>query len=241
MACEWASSGTGHFIDNAGDVLGGSLPVTITTWIKPETGGFDPVFFVGNVSTWSQLMVLDNDGFKCPDSGILSSAYSYVWYFVAFVYHATAANNKLYYAQHGASSFTSETGTSGSTYPSNTDFYIGGNAFANEASDFTIAAIKIWSREFSEAECWAEKRSYLPVNYYSDVEAVYPMFDNQSCPDFSGNGNDLTLSGTAPSIAAGPPIPFFPSVQLYEAGGYEEAAPSIFPPWPKRQNILLRR
>lgn len=127
------------------------------------------------------------------------------WYFVAF--KMSAADHKevngctMYWE---STSFDSQSGNAmGTDMPTQTALIIGYNPAVANNCDGAVEDVRVWTDEISDANCLIEKQSATPV-ITSSLYAWYP-FTDASGSDASGNGRNLTLTGSV-SVIGGPRV-----------------------------------
>ena len=127
------------------------------------------------------------------------------WYYIALVWNAaTGTDDQVWYAAAASSSMTGMTLTdSPDTLGTGWTFRIGNNAF-NDSLNGRVANVRVYSAALTQAELEAEKPAAEPVRT-ADLYAWYPLDGTGDITDHSGNGRDLTATGTL-TTESGPPV-----------------------------------
>lgn len=128
-----------------------------------------------------------------------------VWYFLAVTKTAADAFT-LYVGTEAGGALTQYTGTGSAITSYAGDGYVGGNAYS-EFQNGRAWGLRLWDAELSAGEIAAEFAAATAART-SNLRAQW-LLDNASTPgtDSSGNGRNLTNSGGAWVLEAGPTLP----------------------------------
>jgi hypothetical protein len=126
------------------------------------------------------------------------------WYFVA-VRKDASGNIKAYLGTEAGGALTTVTGSVTNINPYSGDGYVGGNAYGDWL-DGRAWGLRLWGADLSDAEVDAEYTASSRARTANNraqwlLDAVPPTADS------SGNGRNLTNSGGAWALEAGPTLP----------------------------------
>ena len=197
-----------------GPSIGVQSAYTMCCWVMvptiPSGGILQSIESLGNSGTQnSELSLLSNGTtntlLAIHDGGASQATRTIAagqWAFCAYVY--VAGGRKLYLWRDGDSSFEvlslADRGTG--TFSASV-LYIGRN-FAGDPLNGRVAAVKVWTAALSQADLNNERKGYNPVRT-ANLWGSYSFWGGPSTLDESGNGRNLTATGTM-TAEAGPPI-----------------------------------
>jgi len=178
------------------------------------------------------------DGQGTGTSVSLHAADTGSWYFYALVKEAGNNTVQVYHRALTALTLTNNSmSNNGSSTITVDHIQIGQSVFADEGWTGAVAAVKYWDRPLTAAEILTESFTYLP-HRFADLQSIYPLLVDQDWSDYGPAGNDLTEAGTVTHTSEGPPI-------SWAAAGPRLFVPTpvsaaVYPPFPRRQNTLVR-
>jgi hypothetical protein len=128
------------------------------------------------------------------------------WYYVAQVWTPTTGTDDVgYHGSLTAASLTALSAANGDTISGSWVLQLGNDAF-NSSLNGRLCNVKLWNNSLTAAEVQAERWSWHPQRT-TDLWGWWPLDGNGNIQDYSGNGRNLTLTGS-PTEAAGPPVAF---------------------------------
>lgn len=187
--------------------LGTVTQIAVTCWMKivVDRNTYSTVWNIDNSSQSSSIR-----GFQTNTTGTTMELYYHngplsggttaslsvdTWYFFAININGNNANWRWRADGSGTVNAASFSGASG-TYTANR-LRLGDSAWTGEWLNGSLAAVKIWTGNLSDAEMDAESPYYSPVKT-TGLVAYYPFDTGPSTTDASGNGYTLTGgTGTA--------------------------------------------
>lgn len=116
------------------------------------------------------------------------------WFFFAITRNGTGTENtNIYWTYLDPVSMVTAAGTpTGTTTP--TSYNLGNDGF-DDWGGVHLAHVRCWDAELSQSELESEAASGAPVRS-SNLRYYHPLANNTDTGDDSGNGYDLTFSGT---------------------------------------------
>lgn len=123
-------------------------------------------------------------------------------WFVAMVWDVTADQATWYFAKDGDVALTTVAGATGRTWNGHAwqGIFFGATSGANDkGANVELTNWKAWRALLSSADVLSEMKSELPVTHTGDKFGHWKMTDSSDLADYSGNGRDLTATGTVTS------------------------------------------
>ena len=200
-----------------GDIaaIDGAAALTVCFWIKPDVlataeGMAGKGYALLHRTGGADSALLEVYTSNVPERGDVGSMFvNGTWVHVCSVFNGAGAGNdtRLLIYKNGVAQVVSFTGTIQATLPDAgaTEFIMGFNAAATGYIDAQIAHVKVWTAALSAAEVYNEMNTQRPQRT-ANLILWAPYDDATSARDYSGSGNNGTVTGATQS--AGPPVSY---------------------------------
>lgn len=134
----------------------------------------------------------------------LHTATQNAWYFYAMTSNASTGATTCYVRGLSSTSFTKVSGTYAMAAIAPTRMFLGNSVWTDEGFYGDISTVKLYAAELTEAELWLESENRVPIRTVN-LNGWYPILAGERTRDYSGNGYNLTETGT-PTDDIDPPI-----------------------------------
>ncbi len=203
--------------------------------VSSDASSYSRTVSLGSQTQWSSAcwlkIVTDRNAFSCALSLDAGSADAYVlmtagdgttmgvwdesasrasraltagtWYWFGIAING--ANGIMTSRSASDSSFTTSTWSTGSSATVQTTWRIGRSPNTSEFLSGSLAAVKWWNTNLTQAELQAEFDTYVPQRG-AGLRAWYPFHAGPDTTDWSGNGMTLSGGTGATEDTSGPPI-----------------------------------
>ena len=195
--------GSGRYLRRTTNLPASLQAVTLCGWAKWSNANYDALALVsGTVSIYlsnssSAVLTFGGSGIG---TGTFTSPSAGQWFFWAMVGRPSSHIAYVLRLGSDASFQTVDLGATSSTTP--TDVYLLDSSGGDYWESGSVACARMWAASLTAAELYQEVWSVRPrrlanLNCWSPLMADYK--------DYSGNGYDWTLTGSA-AYADGPPV-----------------------------------
>lgn len=189
--------------------LVGSETWTIFCWVYPtSTTGYQNVFYLNASNAFQTDGSNWNYWYSASNGDNFSTFSANNWYWLAFAKNGTT---ELRYFANGTYLSNRTTGLN-QVIPEAQVAYIGSWEGSSDWPSHAYGPMIIYDAFLTDAEIIAQYGRICPIRT-ANLRAFYPFWNGgatERVRDYSGNGRDLTQTGTAYADAtvSGPPVPF---------------------------------
>jgi hypothetical protein len=198
-----------------------ATPTTIACWLRLNSLVGNVIWDHGNNTVFTPELYLDPGGPRISltygfqvvpqDQIVLVSPSTNTWYFCACIFNGTGNPVVIHIAAAGAASLTKITTPLNFAGWSGTVLTLYNDLVDDETMDGQLTSMKIWSGTggaLTDDEVANEWHRFQPSKT-SPLYGFYPLLSSPNAGvDVSGNGHDLTVSGSPATQRTAPPIPW---------------------------------
>lgn len=127
------------------------------------------------------------------------------WYFMALTVNGTSING--YYAPAGTNTLTNVSGSASGAWFTPSNMVFGDSVFTSEQCDGQQQNMMMWTATLTQQELEQQMKTFRPQRY-TNLHAWYPQLpgSGERARDYSGNGYNMTETGTITDAEPYPPI-----------------------------------